>query len=162
MSITYCRTLFFNLYSKYVASFYNSKQRRTKDIVGTAEGQEGKDKRWSGCWGIKEIAQNYIRLEKGIVNKDKSWVPKYLVDAYDGKVLWLVISNDDLGRGYSYTTEPNAEQHTHDFKAFKATPYGQKAIQLPDFEQNIRMTDERKSNTSIGSSDEYKNIRHLE
>jgi hypothetical protein len=72
--------------------------------------------------GRLEIAQNYIRLEKGIVNKDKSWVPKYLVDAYDGKVLWLVISNDDLGRGYSYITEPNAEQHTHDFKAFKATP----------------------------------------
>ena len=79
-----------------------------------------------GVGEIKEIVQNYIRLEKGIVNKDKSWVPKYLVDAYDGKVLWFVISNDDLGRGYSYTTEPNAEQHTHDFKAFKATPYGQK------------------------------------
>jgi hypothetical protein len=44
MSIAYCRTLFFNLYSKYVASFYNGKQRRAKDIVGTAEGQEGKDK----------------------------------------------------------------------------------------------------------------------
>ena len=86
-----------------------------------------------GVGEIKEIAQNYIRLEKGIVNKDKSWVPKYLVDAYDGKVLWLVISNDDLARGYSYTTEPNAEQHTHDFEAFRATPYGQKAIQLPDF-----------------------------
>jgi hypothetical protein len=111
---------------------------------------------------IKEIAQNYIRLEKGIVNKDKSWVPKYLADAYDGKVLWLVISNDDLSRGYSYTTEPNTEQYTHDFEAFKATPYGQKAIQLPDFEQNIRMKEERESNTSKSSGDEYKNIRDLE
>lgn len=126
------------------------------------KGKKVKTNDGHGVGEIKEIAQNYIRLEKGIVNKDKSWVPKYLVDAYDGKVLWLVISNDDLGRGYSYTTEPNAEQHTHDFKAFKATPYGQNAIQLPDFEQNIRMTDERKSNTSIGSGDEYKNIRHLE
>ena len=112
------------------------------------KGKKVKTNDGHGVGEIKEIAQNYIRLEKGIVNKDKSWVPKYLVDAYDGKFLWLVISNDDLGRGYSYTTEPNAEQHTHDFKAFKATHYGQKAIQLPDFEQNIRMTDERKSNTS--------------
>lgn len=126
------------------------------------KGKKVKTNDGHGVGEIKEIAQNYIRLEKGIVNKDKSWIPKYLADAYDGKVLWLVISNDDLGRGHSYTTEPNAEQHTHDFKAFKATPYGQRAIQLPDFEQNIRMTDERKFNTSIGSGDEYKNIRHLE
>jgi hypothetical protein len=126
------------------------------------KGKKVKTNDGHGVREIKEIAQNYIRLEKGIVNKDKSWVPKYLVDAYDGKVLWLVISNDDLTRVHSYTTEQNGEQHTHDFEAFKATPYGQKAIQLPDFEQNIRMTDERKSNTSIGSGDEYKNIRHLE
>ncbi len=111
---------------------------------------------------IKEVTQNSIRLEKGIVNKDKSWIPKYLADAYDGKVLWLVISNDDLAKGYSYTTEPDREQYTHDFEAFKATPYGQRAVQLPDFEQNIRMTEERKSNTSINSKDEYKNIRDLE
>lgn len=111
---------------------------------------------------IKEITQNYIRLEKEIVNKDKLWVPKYLVDAYDGKILWLLIGNDDLAKGYSYTTEPDREQHTHDFEAFKATPYGQRAVQLPDFEQNIRMTEERKSDTTISSGNEYKNIQDLD
>jgi hypothetical protein len=111
---------------------------------------------------IKEITQNYIRLEKGIVNKDKSWIPKYLTDAYDGKVLWLVISNDDLAKDNSYTTEPDREQYTHDFEAFKSTPYGKKAMQLPDFDQNIRVTEERKSNTSRSSGDEYRNIRDLE
>ncbi|MDQ3717618.1 MAG: hypothetical protein M3298_01645 [Thermoproteota archaeon] len=109
---------------------------------------------------IKEVTQNYIRLEKGVVNKDKLWIPKYLADAYDGKVLWLVIGNDELARGYSYTTEPAREQYTQDFEAFKATPYGQRIVQLPDFEQNIRMTEERKSNTDTG--EEYKNIRDLE
>ena len=73
-----------------------------------------------------------------------------------------MISNDDLAKGYSYTTEPDREQYTRDFEAFKTTPYGQRAVQLPDFEQNIRMTEERKSNTSINSSDEYKNIRDPE
>ena len=111
---------------------------------------------------IKEVTQNYILLEKGIVNKDKSWIPKYLADAYDGKVLWLVIGKDDLGKGHSYTTEPAREQYAHDFEVFKATPYGQRTVQLPDFEQNIRMTEERKSNTGTSSSEEYKNIRDLE
>ncbi|MGH9925753.1 MAG: hypothetical protein ACRD5B_10285 [Nitrososphaeraceae archaeon] len=73
------------------------------------KGKKVKTNDGHGVREIKEIAQNYIRLEKGIVNKDKSWVPKYLVDAYDGKVLWLVISNDDLARVHSYTTEQNGE-----------------------------------------------------
>jgi hypothetical protein len=111
---------------------------------------------------IKDVTQNYIRLEKGLINKDKWWIPKYVADAYDGKVLWLLISSDDLAKGYSYTTEPSGEQYVHDFEAFKATPYGQRAIHLPDFEQSIRMTEERKATTSISSSDEYKNIRDLE
>lgn len=111
---------------------------------------------------IKEVTQNYMRLEKGIVKKDKSWIPKYLADAYDGKVLWLVVSNDDLAKGYSYTTEPAREQYARDFEAFKATPHGQRVVHLPDFEQNIRMTEERKSNTDTSSSEEYKNIRDLE
>jgi hypothetical protein len=73
-----------------------------------------------------------------------------------------VISNDDLSKGYSYTTEPAKEEYAHDYEAFKATPHRQRAVQLPDFEQNIRMTEERKSNTSINAGDEYKNIRDLE
>jgi hypothetical protein len=78
------------------------------------------------------------------------------------QVLWLVISNDELAKGYSYTTQPAREQYAHDFEAFKATPYGQRVVQLPDFEQNIRMTEERKSSTGTNSSEEYKNIRDLE
>jgi hypothetical protein len=111
---------------------------------------------------IKEVAQNYIRLEKGIVSKDKLWIPKYLADAYDGKVLWLIISSDDLAKGYSYTTQPAREQYLQDFEEFKATPNGQRVIHLPDFEQNIRTTEERKATTSTSSGDEYKHIRDLE
>jgi hypothetical protein len=115
---------------------------------------------------IKEVAQNYIRIEKGIVNKDKLWIPKYLADAYDGKVLWLLISSDDLAKGHSYTTQPARERYVQDFEAFKATPNGQRAIHLPDFEQNIRTTEERKATTttttSTSSGDEYKHIRDLE
>jgi hypothetical protein len=36
---------------------------------------------------IKEVSQNFLHLEKGTVKKDKFWIPKYVVDAYDGKIL---------------------------------------------------------------------------
>ena len=45
---------------------------------------------------IKEVAQNFLRLEKGTVKKDKFWIPKYVADAYDGKTLWLLIHGSRL------------------------------------------------------------------
>ena len=93
---------------------------------------------------IKEVAQNYICLEKGIVNKDKLWIPKYLADAYDGKVLWLIISSEDLAKGHSYTAQPSKEQYTQDFEAFKSTPNGQRAIHLPDLSRTyVRLKKEK-------------------
>jgi hypothetical protein len=103
---------------------------------------------------IKEVSQNYLRLEKGVVNKDKFWIPKYVADAYDGKVLWLLVSSEDVTKGYMYGNEPQVQEYTRDFETFKASPFGQKAVYLPDFNQNIRMTEER--------TNEYKNIRELD
>lgn len=106
---------------------------------------------------IKEVTEGYLRLEKGLVNKDKYWIPKYVADAYDGKVLWLLVSSDDIAKGFSYSTQPAGEQYTQEFETFRATPYGQKATYLPDFDQKIRMTEER-----AGRQEDYKNIRDLD
>src|SRR5205807_9371791 len=44
---------------------------------------------------IKEVSQNFLRIEKGTVKKDKFWIPKYVADAYDGKTLWLLINEEE-------------------------------------------------------------------
>lgn len=106
---------------------------------------------------IKEVAENYIRLEKGLVNKDKYWIPKYVADAYDGKVLWLLVSGDDVAKGYSYTTHPEKDQYTRGFETFRTTQYGQRATYLPDFDQKIRISEER-----VERQEDYRNIRDLE
>jgi hypothetical protein len=107
---------------------------------------------------IKEVAQGYIRFEKGVVSKDRYWVPKYVADAYDGNVLWLLVSSDDVARGYSYTTRPAEEQYAREFETFKTMPYGQKAAYLPDIDENIHMTGERMTSRSK----EYRNFRDPE
>ena len=40
------------------------------------------------------MSDNYVRLEKGSIKKDKFWIPKYTADAYDGKHLWLLINEE--------------------------------------------------------------------
>ena len=74
---------------------------------------------------IKEVSQNFLRLEKGTVKKDKFWIPKYVADAYDGKVLWLLVTKDDL---LNYNRlEPSDEQYELDLKVFRTTPYRKKS-----------------------------------
>ncbi|MEP0825869.1 MAG: PRC-barrel domain-containing protein [Nitrososphaera sp.] len=110
---------------------------------------------------IKDIAENYVRLEKGTVNKEKYWIPKYVADAYDGKVLWLLISSDDVAKGYSYTSHPEREQYSRGLESFKTTRYGQKAVYLPDFDQKVRIAEERAEGTEEAEGS-YRNIRDLE
>ena len=99
---------------------------------------------------IKEVTQNFLRLEKGTIKKDKFWIPKFVADAYDGKALWLLISEEDILRKYHHRSEPPVDQYAQDFEEFKTThPYGQKAVYRQDYDQNVRVIED------------YKNIRDL-
>jgi hypothetical protein len=98
---------------------------------------------------IKEVSQNFLRLEKGTVKKDKFWIPKYVADAFDGKVLWLLISEEEILGKYHHGAEPPGDQYARDLEAFKSTPYGQKSTYNPDSDQNVRVVEE------------YKNVRDL-
>lgn len=105
---------------------------------------------------IKEVSQNYVRIEKGTLKKEKFWVPKYLADVFDGRSLWLLILGEEATGAYLYGTEPQEETFRQDFDRFRATPYGQKAVYLPDFDQNVRLDESPRQ-----SGEGYKNIRDL-
>jgi hypothetical protein len=115
---------------------------------------------------IKEISQNFLRIEKGTISKDKYWIPKYLADAYDGKSLWLLVSEEHLLQRYLYGEEPPAEQYTKDFETFKTSPHGQKAPSRTDYDQTVRVIDERPTSGTITQQEDtetgYKNVRDLE
>jgi hypothetical protein len=114
---------------------------------------------------IKEISQNFLRIEKGTINKDKYWIPKYLADAYDGKRLWLLVSEEHLLPRYLYGEEPPAEQYTKDYETFKTGPDGQKGPSRTDYDQTVRVIDERPTKATITQQEDtetgYKNVRDL-
>ena len=77
---------------------------------------------------ISKFSQNYIRVEKGHIKKDKFWIPKFLADAFDGKMLWLLASAEEIQRRFQYNEEPSADQFENDFNSFKSSPYGQNGM----------------------------------
>jgi hypothetical protein len=114
---------------------------------------------------IEDVSQNFIRIEKGTFSKDKYWIPKYLADAYDGKRLWLLVSEEHLLQRYLYGEEPPAEQYTKDYETFKTGPDGQKAPSRTDYDQTVRVIDERPTSGTITEPEEtetgYKNVRDI-
>src|ERR671932_824914 len=81
--------------------------------------------------------------------KVKSNDGKDVADAYDGKVLWLLVSEEEILGKYHHGSEPPGDQYARDFESFKSTPYGQKSTYNPDSDQNVRVVEE------------YKNVRDL-
>ena len=99
---------------------------------------------------IKDISDNYIRLEKGSIKKDKFWIPKYTADAYDGKHLWLLINEEEVHSKHVYGDEsPRGDEYTKGLESFKSSPSGQKGEYSPGFEERIKIIEN------------YKNIRDL-
>jgi hypothetical protein len=107
---------------------------------------------------IDKISQNFIKLEKGTIKKAEFWVPKYLADAFDGKVLWLLTGEEDTRGKFQYGEEPPTEQYDKDFGS---SSYGQNRTW--DGEK-VNVTPERTVGipTKPANSDEnYKNVRDL-
>ncbi len=45
---------------------------------------------------VQDVGDHYVLTQKGIVSKEKFYIPKYLVQGFDGNTLWLNASKDHL------------------------------------------------------------------
>jgi hypothetical protein len=45
---------------------------------------------------VQSIGPNYVITMKGVAHKKKFYIPKYLVEGFDGHNLWFRISKHDL------------------------------------------------------------------
>ncbi|MEP6575716.1 MAG: hypothetical protein ABJB85_04740 [Nitrososphaerota archaeon] len=131
-------------------------------LWGELKGKKVKSNDGKDLGDIDKLSQNYIKLEKGTIKKEKFWIPKYLADAFDGKVLWLLMSEEETRAKYQYgEEEPTAQQYETDFGSFKSSPYGQDRTWD---NEKVNVTSERTVGlpTKPADSDEdYKNIREL-
>ena len=128
----------------------NSSSREEPTILWSMlKGKKVKSNDGRDVGEIKEVSQNFLRIEKGTVKKAKFWIPKYVADAYDGKTLWLLINEEEILGKYRHGSELPGEHYARDFEAFKTTPYGQETVYRADSDQNVRVVED------------YKNVRDL-
>jgi uncharacterized protein (TIGR02271 family) len=92
---------------------------------------------------VQEVGQHYVLTQKGIVNKEKFYIPKYLVQGYDGDTLWFDASEDQL-RGWNMESAPSYD----DYSKFRTS------ATRSDIETRIPVIEERLQVTKRVSTDE--------
>jgi hypothetical protein len=61
---------------------------------------------------VQEIALYYILTERGLINKDKFYLPRELVEGFDGDKLRFAISEEDAEEKFKRDTPPPLEEYT--------------------------------------------------
>ena len=61
---------------------------------------------------VQEVGQQYVLTQKGLVNKEKFFIPKYLVQGFDGDTLWFNASENDL-QGWKRDSPPDNNEYSN-------------------------------------------------
>src|SRR5438067_10428914 len=56
---------------------------------------------------VQEVGPNYVLVQKGILNKEKFYIPKDVAESYDGNVLRFRISEEDVKSKYMRDSRPS-------------------------------------------------------
>jgi uncharacterized protein (TIGR02271 family) len=55
---------------------------------------------------VQEVGPNYVLVQKGMINKEKFYIPKDMAESYDGNVLHFKISKEDAESRYMTDSPP--------------------------------------------------------
>jgi uncharacterized protein (TIGR02271 family) len=61
---------------------------------------------------VQELGQHYVQTQKGMVSKEKFYIPKYLVQGFDGDTLWFNASENDL-QGWKRDSPPDNNEYSN-------------------------------------------------
>src|SRR6476469_5448336 len=98
---------------------------------------------------IQAINKDYIQTKEGMVTKKYYFIPKYLIQGYDGDKLWVSVSKDDVKARFEKEKAPDPSE-------FDTPEYNQRRTnmvkQYPDFESNIPRYNSEQTTPSSSSS----------
>jgi hypothetical protein len=61
---------------------------------------------------VQEVTDGYVMVQKGLINKEKFFIPQDLAESYDGSVLRFRISEDEITNKYRSDLPPPPSSFT--------------------------------------------------
>lgn len=62
---------------------------------------------------VQEIVNGYVEVQRGLINKEKFYIPQNKVDSYDGSILRFHISESEINK-YAGDSSPPSIEDQHD------------------------------------------------
>ena len=84
---------------------------------------------------VQDVQDNYVLVQKGIINKEKFYIPKDQAESYDGDVLKFRFSKEELSQ---YQNEPSSSTTQNE-----GVSYDDRAEERETDEERIPLTEER-------------------
>ena len=61
---------------------------------------------------MHEIGDTYVLVQKGLISKEKFYIPQYLAEGYDGNALWFKVSEDEAKNSFVKDSAPTADDYS--------------------------------------------------
>lgn len=61
---------------------------------------------------VQEVGDTYILVQKGLINKEKFYIPKNMAESYDGNVLRFNISKEEAKSRYMRDSPPTIKEYS--------------------------------------------------
>jgi uncharacterized protein (TIGR02271 family) len=98
---------------------------------------------------VQEVGNTYVLTQKGLLNKEKFYLPKYLVDGYDGEVIRFKVSEEEAKNSFVRDSAPTGDEYSK----FKKSDVAE------DIETRIPVMGERLNVSKTQSTQEAKIIK---
>lgn len=77
----------------------------------TLTGKEAKGLDGSDLGEVKQVASDYVYTEKGLVQKEKFFVPRRFADRFDGKTLWFSVTKSQAEAEFRREVPPGPGEY---------------------------------------------------
>ena len=103
---------------------------------------------------VQEVGQNYVLVQKGMINKEKFYIPKDMAESYDGDVLRFRISEEDAKSRFMRDTPPPTTTSTEERTTTPSMPRQERTAAAEEETTTVPLTEERLGVSKTASSRE--------
>jgi uncharacterized protein (TIGR02271 family) len=93
-------------YQKYYKSYITDKIMSSSIDWNDVTKKEARGSNDEDLGEVQEVGPNYVLVQKGMINKEKFYIPKDMAESYDGNVLHFRISKEDAESRYMTDSPP--------------------------------------------------------
>ena len=101
-------------------------------IKKEARGKNGED-----LGEVQEVGDIYVLVQKGLISKDKFYIPKYLAEEYDGNTLWFKVSEEEAKSSFVKDSAPTADEYSR-YKTSDVPSYIETRIPIIEERLNVQ------------------------